>query len=54
MLHVIKFKGCRRCGGDVFLERDVEGIYIACLQCGAIYDKRATRTDKAPRKVPAR
>jgi DNA-directed RNA polymerase subunit RPC12/RpoP len=37
MLNIVKFKGCKRCGGDLFLERDAEGAYIACLQCGAVY-----------------
>ncbi len=40
MLHVAKLKGCKRCGGDLFLERDAEGTYISCLQCSAIYVKR--------------
>lgn len=37
MLNIVKFKGCKRCRGDLFLERDSEGAYIACLQCSAIY-----------------
>lgn len=40
MLHVVKIKGCKRCGGDLFLERDYEGTYISCLQCGAVYSRR--------------
>lgn len=40
MLHVVKIKGCKRCGGDLFLERDSEGTYISCLQCSAVYMKR--------------
>jgi DNA-directed RNA polymerase subunit RPC12/RpoP len=40
MLHVVKIKGCKRCGGDLFLERDSEGTYISCLQCSAVYSKR--------------
>jgi DNA-directed RNA polymerase subunit RPC12/RpoP len=39
MLHVVKIKGCKRCGGDLFLERDSEGAYISCLQCSAVYVK---------------
>jgi hypothetical protein len=38
-MNVVKFKGCRRCGGDLFLERDPEGVYITCLQCSTIYFK---------------
>jgi DNA-directed RNA polymerase subunit RPC12/RpoP len=40
MLSIVKFKGCKRCGGDLVLDRDTEGTYIACLQCSAIYVKR--------------
>ncbi len=30
-----KLKGCPRCGGDVFLDRDEENRwYEQCLQCG--------------------
>jgi DNA-directed RNA polymerase subunit RPC12/RpoP len=39
MLKVVKLKGCKRCGGDLFLERDAEGTYISCLQCSAVYVK---------------
>jgi DNA-directed RNA polymerase subunit RPC12/RpoP len=56
MLNIVKFKGCKRCGGDLFLERDSEGIYISCLQCGAIYVRRLLPIVKKPRsrKVYAR
>ena len=27
-------KGCPRCGGDVFIDRDHYGWYRECLQCG--------------------
>ena len=29
-----KFKSCVKCGGDVFIEREVEGLCARCLQCG--------------------
>jgi len=29
-----KLKGCPKCGGDFFLERDWCGWYEQCLQCG--------------------
>lgn len=29
-------KGCTRCGGDLFLEREDDGLYFACIQCGAV------------------
>jgi len=31
---MIKFKGCPRCGGDLYLAEDVFGKYLSCLQCG--------------------
>jgi hypothetical protein len=42
MLNIVKLKGCRRCGGDLFLEKDSEGTYISCLQCGASSVRRET------------
>jgi len=32
-----KLKGCHRCGGDVFMDKD--GVQ-ECLQCGDTYDPR--------------
>ena len=29
-------KGCKKCGGDLFLEKDKFGSYVSCLQCGAV------------------
>ena len=29
-----RLKGCQKCGGDVFIERDEYGWYQECLQCG--------------------
>ncbi len=49
MLNVVKFKGCKRCGGDLFLERDSEGIYITCLQCSAVYVRRLAPIMKKPK-----
>jgi hypothetical protein len=37
MLSIVKFKGCKRCGGDLFLEKDSEGADVFCLQCSASY-----------------
>lgn len=30
----LQLRGCQRCGGDVTTERDWDGDYIRCLQCG--------------------
>ncbi len=29
-----KFKSCPRCGGDFFIDKDGDGWYKQCLQCG--------------------
>ena len=29
-----RLKGCQKCGGDVFIEKDAYGWYQECLQCG--------------------
>ena len=29
-----RLKGCPKCHGDVFLEKDINGWYERCLQCG--------------------
>lgn len=56
MLNIVKLKGCQRCGGDLFLERDYEEAYIICLQCSAIYNRRRVPRVKklSPRKIYAR
>ncbi len=28
-----KFKSCPRCGGDFFIDKDIDGWYAQCLQC---------------------
>jgi ribosomal protein S27AE len=30
---VWKLKGCPRCGGDVFIDREFDVWYAQCLQC---------------------
>jgi hypothetical protein len=49
MLHIVKYKGCKRCGGDLFLERDSEEIYVSCLQCGAVYIRKLLGTTEMPK-----
>lgn len=31
-------KGCPRCKGDVYLQKDIEGSYLSCMQCGYMKD----------------
>jgi len=39
MLRLIQIKACKRCGGDLSLESDRYGIYLECIQCGAVYNQ---------------
>ncbi len=36
-----KFKGCPKCGGDVFLDRDMEDWYEQCLQCSYRHEMKS-------------
>ena len=47
MLHW-KLKSCSRCGGDLFIDRDMDGWFEQCLQCGY---RKALRELK-PQTVP--
>ena len=49
MLWVIRLKECKRCGGDLSMERDRYGSYKSCLQCGAIEDE----VNELPLEPPA-
>ena len=41
---MIIYKSCIRCSGDLHLERDTDGAYFNCLQCG-FYRDIPTRQD---------
>ena len=32
---MVWLKGCMRCGGDLYLEKDHFGSSVRCFQCGA-------------------
>ena len=36
----IRFKACKKCGGDLSLEQDEYGRYFECIQCGAVLGDR--------------
>ncbi|MBN1643449.1 MAG: hypothetical protein JW856_01315 [Dehalococcoidales bacterium] len=38
---VWKLKGCPRCNGDLFIQREADGWYEECLLCG--YQKDVSR-----------
>ena len=46
---VWKLKGCIRCGGDVFIDRDEYGWYEGCLSCG--YRSELVIPTKRDRKI---
>jgi len=37
-----KLKGCPRCDGDIFVDRDLYGWFEQCIQCGYNRDLRNT------------
>ena len=37
-----KFDMCPRCGGDIFIDRDMDGWYEECLQCSYRHDLEST------------
>lgn len=44
-----RLKGCPRCGGDVFLAKDIDGWYEQCLMCS---HRRELKEFAVPRKEP--
>jgi len=53
MLRAVRHRGCRRCGGNLFLERDEYGTYISCIQCGAVYRERLEQAHTVRRSEDA-
>ena len=35
------FKGCPKCHGDLYVDRDLYGTYIQCFQCAFMVDVAA-------------
>jgi len=46
---VWRLRACPRCGGDRFVDRDADGWYEQCLQCG---HRRAVTADDKVGRVP--
>ncbi len=43
-------KGCPRCSGDLYSDRDTMGYYRQCMQCGfTFYEKRRRPSPPPPR-----
>ena len=41
-MYMWKLKGCPHCEGDIFTDRDWDGWYEQCLQCGYIHYMNST------------
>ena len=35
-----RLRSCPKCGGDIFVDQDMNGWYEQCLQCGYLHDLR--------------
>ena len=35
---MIFFKACPKCQGDLYLDRDVYGVFVKCVQCAMVRD----------------
>ena len=44
------FKACAKCGGDMVQDRDFDGYFRKCLQCGRIVELATTVVAAAERK----
>ena len=53
MFCIIWSKGCKRCRGDLSLERDEDGFYVACIQCSAV-DIELTKVAQLRTATPAK
>lgn len=38
---MLYLKGCPKCHGDMYLEKDSYGVFRQCLQCGMVQDAPA-------------
>jgi hypothetical protein len=43
-----RLKGCPRCGGDVYIDKDLDNWYEQCLQCSYRLELRRINTFKEP------
>lgn len=51
---VWKSKSCPRCGGDTFIESDMDGWYEQCLQCSHRLELRKLVESKEPVLITGR
>jgi hypothetical protein len=43
-----KIKGCPRCGGDTYADRDIDGWHESCILCGYSRDLPRIRKSSLP------
>ncbi len=43
-----KLKACARCGGDLFIDRDMDGWFEQCIQCSYRRDLKDARKQAVP------
>ena len=54
-----RIRGCPRCGGDIFIDRDLNGWHEQCLQCSyrhelkdlAEFKEPPAKTEKEPTRA---
>jgi hypothetical protein len=46
-----KIKSCPRCGGDLFIDRDIDGWFVQCLQCSHRKELRNLSNQLVPVRV---
>ena len=46
---MVFFKACPKCHGDLYLDWDMYGAFVQCLQCGLLKDVR--RQDVMARRL---
>jgi len=46
-------KGCPKCKGDLYSDRDIMGYYRQCLQCGYTFYEQSRRQVRPEVRAPA-
>ncbi len=55
MVDILGTPCCKRCGGNLILDRDEDGVRMFCIQCGATYhDKRLEQDTRFQPRVSNR
>jgi DNA-directed RNA polymerase subunit RPC12/RpoP len=46
-----ELKSCARCGGDLFIDRDIDGWFVQCLQCSYRKELKELKNQLIPVRV---